>query len=183
LQDGYEGWVWDTDGDVADAQVAADFVLECGVSAKFRELNCKFLCGFVCAGTDVDLVCRDGDFEVLPEPTAKGSVAVEAFGEGLGGTDKRLDVGSDSGEELSLCSVEVDGPEQDDFMIDLVDFSVFEGESSGGLHVPQTCFVKDVEVFALEFSKDLPTRFFGGSCKLGCNVFEVEQVGGEFTVE
>ena len=82
-----------------------------------------------------------------------------------------------------MGSVQVHGPEQDHFVLDLGHFAMFQRESACGLDIPQASFVQHVEVLSLEQGQDLPTRFLDGTCEFLCDVFEVQQIRSQFAVE
>ena len=98
----------------------------------------------------MDLILVDRYFQVLPKRGAERTVSIEPFCERLGCSDEDLDFWSDGCEELPLGAVQIHRTEQDDFVLDLGHFAVFQGESACGLDVPQARFVQDIKVLALE---------------------------------
>ena len=100
-------------------------------------------------GANVDLILVDRNLQVLPKRGAECTVSIKPFCERLGGSDEDLDFRSDGCKELPLGTVQVHRTEQDDFVLDLSHFAVFQGESACGLDIPKARFVQDIKVLTL----------------------------------
>ena len=130
----------------------------------------------------MQLLFIDRHFDILPVFRSKRTVLIEASCVRLGSTDQNAHTICNFGKKPPLGAIQVDGTDQDDFVI-CSDFFVVDREPPRGLHIPKAGGMQFVQVSTLEFRKNLPANLFGRASELLNDIIEVDQVRGELTVE
>ena len=89
----------------------------------------------------MNMCLLDRNFQVLPKSASQGSVAIEPFGKRLRCPNENLDTRCDSGEKLTLCTIQVNGSYQyhivTTMFVGVVTYlAMLKRETACGLNVP-----------------------------------------------